>query len=287
MTGVIVVDKPKGISSGEVVRVVKKHSGEKRTGHLGTLDPLATGVLPVCVGKATRLFEYFLKKRKTYLAEFAFGFQTTTLDLEGEIERESDEIPSENQLKKTIKDHFLGKIMQFPPSFSAKKVNGKKACDLARRGIEVKLLAKEIEIFSFELLRKVKEGVFEFEIECSSGTYIRCLARDLAAALGSAGTMINLRRVKSGNFTLEQAVKFGELSREKICENLLSLKEILSDFEKVEVDSENLQKLRSGTEIELKRGKNARYEVCVLSADEVIGIGKVENDRLRMATYFV
>ncbi len=287
MTGVIVVDKPKGISSGEVVKVIKRLSGEKRTGHFGTLDPLATGVLPVCIGKATRLFEHFLKKRKTYLAEFTFGFQTTTLDMEGEIEKKSSQLPSEKQLKTAIKEHFLGKIMQLPPVFSAKKIAGKKAYDLARQGLEVNLSPKEIEIFSFEVLKKIDDKTFEFEIECSAGTYIRSLARDLAKAVGSVGTMSNLRRTKTGNFSLKRAVSFETLTKENIAENLISLKDILTDFEKVEVDTENFQKLRNGTKIELNRGKRPSYEVCVWCENEIVGLGKVEDDSLKITTYFV
>jgi len=287
MIGVIVIDKPKNISSSGVVVRIKKLLNEKKVGHLGTLDPLATGVLPICIGKATRLFDYFLKKQKTYVAQFSFGMQTDTLDLEGKIEKTCEYIPTKNELKDAISGNFLGKIMQMPPDFSSKKVNGQKAYDLARKGQKVELSPKEIEIFEFEIQRKIDEKTFEFKITCSSGTYIRALARDLANCVNSCATMTNLIRTNSGNFSLENAVKFEDLTKEKIEENLISLERIFSDFEKIEIDVEQFRKLRNGTKIEIKRAKNVDNDLCIVCEKNVIGIGKVVNDRLELKTYFI
>lgn len=287
MIGVIVINKSKNISSSGVVVKIKRLLNEKKVGHLGTLDPLASGVLPVCIGKATRLFDYFLKKKKTYIAQFSFGTETDTLDLEGKVEKTCEYIPSKDELFNSINQNFLGKIMQMPPDYSSKKVNGERAYDLARKGEEIRLSPKEIEIFDFQILEQKDNKTFEFEITCSSGTYIRALARDLASSTKTCATMTNLIRTKSGNFSLENAVELESLTREKIEANLISLETILADFKKIEVTEEQLVKLRNGIKIEVIWAKNSDNDLCVLCKKSVIGIGKIANDRLQMETYFV
>lgn len=287
MIGVIIIDKPKNISSSGVVVKIKKLLNEKTVGHLGTLDPLASGVLPVCIGKATRLFDYFLKKKKTYVAQFAFGMETDTLDLEGQTKKSCEYIPTEKELKEAIKQKFIGKILQKPPDFSSKKIDGQKAYDLARKGEKVELSSKEIEIFDFVLEREIDEKTFEFRITCSAGTYIRSIARDLAYSVNSCATMTNLVRTKAGDFCLENSVKLEDLTKEKIEANLISIETILSDFEKIEITKDQFQKLRNGIKIEVIWVKNSHKDICIVFENKIIGVGRIENERLIVQTYFI
>ena len=154
MIGVVNINKPVGTTSSNVVVKIKKLLNIKKVGHMGTLDPLAQGVLPICVGKATRLFDYFLKKQKTYIAQFRFGEQTDTLDLEGNIIDISTNIPTKTEIEKALKV-FIGEINQIPPMFSSKKINGKKAYDLARKGEEIELQPCKITIYDYKLLKQI------------------------------------------------------------------------------------------------------------------------------------
>ncbi|MGN0798347.1 MAG: tRNA pseudouridine(55) synthase TruB [Christensenellales bacterium] len=288
MIGVLVVDKPRGISSSDVVVKVKKLLNEKKVGHMGTLDPLAEGVLPLGIGKATKLFDLYLKKRKEYIATFAFGKQTDTLDLEGEIVETSENIPTREQLEKAIKQNFLGKIKQLPPKFSSKKIAGKRACDIVRGGGEVSLLPCEVEIYNFEVLDEVERGVFRFRILCSAGTYIRSLARDIASAVNSVATMTKLVRTKSGPFLLENAVKFDKLTYSEAYTHIIPLEKVLEDLQRVDVSEKELTKLRNGIKYAKFIGKTSQKEdICVWMDNKVVGLGEVRDDGwLKIKTYF-
>ena len=213
------VDKPSGIVSSTVVNKCKWLSGLP-CGHMGTLDPLASGVLPVGVGNATRLFDYFLNKQKEYIAELTFGVTSDTLDSTGEMIY-GGEIPGEEQIR-SILPKFIGELMQIPPKYSAKNVNGKRGYDLARAGVEFTLPPKKIEVFHVELLGKSEqtENAFRLQIRCGGGTYIRSLARDIAAELGTQAVMSALRRTQSGAFTLENAVPFSVFENDPTIEEL-------------------------------------------------------------------
>lgn len=287
MIGVLNAYKPKNKTSGAVVLAVKKLLNIRQVGHLGTLDPLASGVLPLTIGKATKLFDYFLTKRKTYIAEFTFGYQTNTLDLEGEIEKTCDYIPTESELKNAIKEYFLGKIPQKPPDFSSKKINGQTAHKLARAGIKLDLAPKEIEIYEFELLSKIDEKTFSFKITCSAGTYIRSIARDLGEYVKSCGTMTNLKRTNVGEFLLTDALNFEEFTRENIEKNIIPLETVLSSFDKISVTELEFKKLRDGIKIDIIGAKNTANDVCVCLNGKVVGMGKIAENKLRVKTYFV
>lgn len=287
MIGVLVVDKPRGVTSSNVVVKVKKLLGEKKVGHMGTLDPLAEGVLPLGIGRATKLFDLYLKKTKEYIATFAFGSETDTLDLEGEVVATSDIIPTKEQLEKAIKQNFLGKIKQLPPKYSSKKISGKRACDIIRQGGEVELEPCEVEIYSFDILDEVERGVFRFKILCSAGTYIRALARDIARAVGSVATMTKLVRTKCGPFLLENSVKFDKLSYDEISLHLLSLETVLARNERVDVSAEELAKLRNGIKYAKFVGKSGLNDVAVWNGNKVVGLGETRQDGwLNMKTYF-
>ena len=287
MIGILVVDKPRGVTSSDVVVRVKKLLNEKKVGHMGTLDPLAEGVLPLGVGRATKLFDLYLKKTKEYVATFAFGYQTDTLDLEGNVVETCDTIPTREQLEKVTHESFLGKISQLPPEFSSKKICGKRACDIVRGGGEVKLEPCEVEIYSFEVLDEVERGVFRFAISCSAGTYIRSLARDVARAVGSVATMTKLIRTKCGPFLLENAVKFDKLTSEEIASSIIPLEVALKDMPKVTVTDEELAKLRNGIKYAKFLGKCCEKDLAVWNGSKVVGLGEMRGDGwLKMKSYF-
>jgi tRNA pseudouridine55 synthase len=216
MDGLILIDKEKDITSYDVIRKLKKLLPRKyKIGHAGTLDPFATGLLIVMLGKATKLMDEIHKLEKRYEVKAEFGFATDTQDITGERIKEID--VSVNILKEKIegciKESFLGNISQLPPIYSAKKVNGQKAYDLARKGKEVILKPKEIEVKNFEIVEYDWPYV-KFSITCSTGTYVRTLIDDLGKSLDSLATAIELRRISIGSFELEDAVRSEEISNE-------------------------------------------------------------------------
>ncbi len=246
MLGFININKPSGITSSSVVGKIRRKLMIKKIGHMGTLDPLASGVLPIAVGKATRLFDYFLNKNKKYYAEFEFGYETTTLDSEGDIVKKSKFLPSKQQLLDVL-HMFIGKISQLPPNFSAKKVNGVSAYNLARKNINVELKPSIVEIFDIKLINQLSNSKFAFEITCGSGTYIRAIARDLGVALNTYGTMTKLIRVKSGEgFLIEKSVGLDEfLELENPCDMLIKCDEVFN-FDRYELTDEEYINVRNG-----------------------------------------
>ncbi len=206
------VDKPSGITSGAVVNKCKWLTGVP-CGHMGTLDPLASGVLPIGIGNAARLFDYFLQKEKIYVAEFTFGVTSDTLDSTGELVYGGD-IPTLENVQSVLPD-LVGDIMQMPPKYSAKNVNGKRGYELARAGVEFELTPKQVRIESINCLGKSdKENAFLFRIQCGGGTYIRSIARDMACALGTQAVMSSLRREQSGIFTLGNSIPYAILEED-------------------------------------------------------------------------
>ena len=224
-TGFVNIFKREGDTSTFVVNRIKRLL-RTPCGHMGTLDPLAEGVLPVGVGNATRLFDYFLGKTKTYRARFRFGFTTETLDRESEPVP-CGGVPAAEEIAAAL-PQFTGDILQVPPTYSAVSVNGKRSYELARKGHVVDLTAKTVRVESFTLLKETAEDEFEFEIVCGGGTYIRSLARDLGAALETGAYMTALRRTASGPFTEETAVPLDTLTGENIEEYLIPTEKVLA-----------------------------------------------------------
>ncbi len=224
MTGFLNIFKEEGVSSAFVTNRVKWLC-RTPSGHMGTLDPLASGVLPVGVGNATRLFDYFSDKIKRYTARFRFGATTDTLDREGELTA-GGRIPAEEEIIGAL-PLLTGEIEQIPPRYSAKSVNGKRGYELARAGKEFSLPAKKVRVEEIRLIGRTAPDEFEFSVTCGGGTYIRALARDLAAALGTNGYMSSLVRNASGIFTEETAVPLGKLTRENVGEYLIPTESVL------------------------------------------------------------
>ena len=202
--GIIVLNKPTQMSSSKAVQIVKYALKPKKIGHMGTLDPLGSGVLILGVNKATKLFDKFLNKTKTYKTIFYFGKQTDTLDSEGNVIKE---IPCDIKLDDVINitKSFVGEFDQLPPMYSAKKINGKKAYDLARKGETFELKTRRVIIYDIKCLSQVDKNTFMFEITCSGGTYIRSLCRDMAQKLSTCGTMLAIVRTRCGDYGIDES----------------------------------------------------------------------------------
>lgn len=205
INGIILVNKDRNISSNAVVNKVKHILNAKKAGHLGTLDVLGEGLLPVTLGKGTKLFDFYLNKDKVYRTVFKFGQTSQTLDLEGEIIYDEKDVDITIGELERVLTTFIGKQNQMPPIFSAKKINGRKAYDLARDGEIPALKPKLIEIYNIRCLRKIEKNTFELEIHCSAGTYIRSVCRDIANRLSTYGIMLSIQRTKCGEFDINSS----------------------------------------------------------------------------------
>lgn len=281
MQGIVVVKKEEGWSSFDVVKKIKRIFNTSKVGHLGTLDPMAEGVLPVAIGKATKLFDYYLKKTKTYIADFEFGYETDTLDREGEVINNCNKIPTPQEIRNVLIE-FIGKTMQTPPKFSAVKINGKRAYSLARENKEFEIKPKEIEIRKLELLEQLSNSKFRILIDCSAGTYIRSLCRDIAYKLNSCATMTKLERVRSGNFTLENARTVSEIEKNPQ-EKVISITEALSHLPKINLDEKYFEKLKNGVKITLN--KDAELST-VFVGNILFGLGEIKNKSLVLYSRF-
>ena len=270
--GILIVDKPQGFTSHDVVAKIRKIIGTKKVGHTGTLDPMATGVLVVCIGAATKLVEHFTAKDKVYEAKIKLGIKTNTGDITGNI---TETLPIDNvkqmndeQIKDVI-NSFIGKQKQIPPMYSSIKVNGMKLYEYARKGIEVKVEARDIEIFDISDI-KIKEDEITYTVHCSKGTYIRSLCEDIAKKLGTCGAMSYLRRIKTGKFSIEDSITIEEIQEEKI----YPMEKLFDNKIQIEKD---LNKLLNGMEIECDK-PDGLYS---LYTNHYIGIGKIKDKKLK------
>ena len=251
--GVLNVYKTKDISSNYVVITIKKILKNKKIGHTGTLDPLACGVLPICIGSATKVSEYLLSNDKTYNVKVQFGILTDTYDLEGTILKEDKDLKVDPLKLMDVLKSFVGEYEQVPPKYSALKVNGVRAYDLARKGIDFQLKSRKIKIHNISNI-KINNNICMFTVKCSKGTYIRSLCKDIGEKLGTYGTMIYLERAVSGFFTKETSVNFQDLNEEIILNNIIPIEEIIP-MPKLEIkDEEILKLLLNGVNV-----KNPKY----------------------------
>lgn len=255
MDGIINVNKPAGITSHAVAARLRRLLNERKVGHTGTLDPSASGVLPILVGKATKISDFIMAGEKAYRAEIVFGKTTDTDDLDGEVLSEDTKVSvSKEAFLKVLKD-FVGPMTQIPPMYSAVKQNGKKLYELARQGIEVERTPRKIEIYSLTLC-KFSGNRAVFDVSCSKGTYIRTLCRDMGEALGVGACMGMLIRTRSGRFAIEDAFTLEDieqaLEKDKVSDFLLPLSEALSDYPVIRVADEDQKKVVNGGKLSLR-----------------------------------
>lgn len=274
--GIVTVLKPPAMSSSDVVVDVRKIYETKRVGHLGTLDPEAAGVLPVCVGRAVRLFDYLVDKRKTYLAEIVFGAATDTQDAQGTVTETSDRTVAEDVLDSVL-PQFTGTIVQKPPMYSALKFNGKKLYDLALSGAEIPDKSREVEIFSLRRTETIGPNRFLLEVCCSRGTYIRTLCSDLGAAIGVPAHMAFLLRTASGPFTLDGAFPIAELQRMKeagrLEETLVSCEQAASFLPRLDLRADRRRPAMNG----LPTRTNAADGTYRIYCGGFLGVGAVKD----------
>ena len=274
-SGIVLVNKPKGISSNKVVNIVKHALKAKKCGHLGTLDLEGEGLLPVTVNKGTKLFDFFLQKDKTYEANFVFGIETDTLDTSGKVMKVKEVNFTYFELENAVKG-MIGKYAQMPPQYSAKKVNGKVGYKEARKGGTLNLSPKEVEIYDFKILGEVEKNIYRFEISCSSGTYIRSIARDLAYHLGTYGSMQCILRTRCGVFCLKDAYSLDEIESGNFkvipCDSVFNLPKISLS------EKENF-KILNGQILDISE-KDGEYKLYF--GEKFLGIGEVMSAKLKM-----
>lgn len=252
MDGIFNIYKEKGFTSHDVVAVVRKTIHMKKVGHTGTLDPDAEGVLPVCVGRATKLSDIIMDGHKSYRAMLRLGITTTTEDASGEILETRPVAFDEEKIRRTALS-FIGKQEQTPPMYSAVKVNGKKLYELAREGKEIERKARSIEIYDIRIRRFLPPDCVEMDVDCSKGTYIRTLCADIGKALGCGGHMAGLLRTAAGAFTIENAVRLSQLKewaeRGEAEQHLLSMEEALRGFPKIQISGRFTKLLVNGARL--------------------------------------
>ena len=288
MNGVININKPEGWTSQDVCAKLRSRLHIKKIGHTGTLDPMATGVLPVCIGKATRIIEYYDADYKSYRASMKLGMTSDTLDITGEILETSDcSKVSENAGREAF-NAYTGTIEQLPPKYSALKVNGKRAYELAREGKEFELAARRIEIYSNEIVAYNIDTIV-FEVTCSKGTYIRTMIDDIGRKLGCGALMTALERSGSGFFKIEDAIDIEELcamSDSEIEKRIIPMEETLINLGTIELNDNRVTAFINGND-SYSTGytitQDSVFKNCyrVYNRNSFIGIGSVDNDSLK------
>ena len=282
MNGFLNFYKPSGMSSAYALNKIKHLLPKGETlGHMGTLDPLACGILPVAIGKSTRLFNYLLDKKKTYIAVFEFGYETDTLDKEGKIVFKTNYIPDENIIRNKISS-FIGEIMQIPPVYSAKSIGGERSYALARKGVAEELPPKKVTVLNMELLEKISCSEYKFLIECKGGTYIRSISRDLGRNCNSFATMTALERTRSGIFNKENSITLEQLSACSDIEKLLIPPEKTVDFPEIRLSAEETETVYNGKDFYITY-PDGIYRV--FTPTEFYGIGEIQSGKLKVKAY--
>ncbi len=249
INGWLIIDKPKGMGSTDVVNITRRLFDANKNGHAGTLDPFATGVLPIAFGEATKLIPYVMDGSKEYEFTLKFGSATTTDDIEGQITQSGSKIPSIDEILAVLPS-FIGQIEQTPPAYSAIKIDGKRAYDLARKGIDFDVPTRRIQIDSLDFLAQQSEDSFQFKVKCSKGTYVRSLGRDIALKLNTFGHLTALRRTKCSNFLLSDTILLENLKNmvyeDRRQDSLLPIETALRDIAALAVSAEDAAKLKLG-----------------------------------------
>jgi tRNA pseudouridine55 synthase len=277
LNGLLVLDKPTGMTSRDAVnRIQRQLPRRSRIGHTGTLDPLATGVLVVCLGQATRLAEYVQSMRKTYRTTFLLGSTSDTDDADGTVVASSGAQAIPRSVIESAISTFLGEIEQIPPAFSAAKIGGQRAYDLARKGGDVDLQPRRVTVYGIDVLSYSWPSL-ELEVRCSKGTYIRSIARDLGQRLGCGALVSVLRRVAVGPFTPDQAISL-DASIATICERLRPMAEAVSELPRVIIDEDDAKRLCHGQSI--AGGNASGTAAAFLTTGDLIAIAECSNGRI-------
>ena len=284
MNGILVVNKPLGCTSHDIVYKIKKITGEK-VGHTGTLDPMAEGVLPILIGKGTLLSKYLINHNKKYIAEIQLGIKTDTADREGKI-IETKDVPTEIWNKEKIEhtlNKFVGEQEQTPPMYSAIKVNGKKLYEYARKGKQIEVKPRKIKIYNIKLLDFLQENKqIKIEVYCGKGTYIRTLCEDIATKLQTVGYMKSLKRIQVGNFKIENSIELKELDNSNlkiIKDNLISIEKVFEECPKVELNNRKMQLFLNGVKL-TQNNNNGVYKIYSQNK-KFVGTGIIENNLLK------
>ena len=279
MDGIIIINKPKNCTSHDIVRKAKKAFNEK-VGHTGTLDPNATGVLPLLVGKGTQIAKYIINHDKIYEATLQLGEKTDTADVEGVV-IETKYIPKESlqtEIVNKVLQSFIGKQEQIPPIYSAIKVNGKKLYDYARKGEEVEIQPRQIEIYNMELIEiDVQNKTVEFRVHCSKGTYIRTLCENIAEKLGTVGYMKELNRTKVGEFSIDDSITIEELENANY-NNFITVEDYFENYKNINLNEKKLQLFLNGVQLTWNLEDGIYRVYC---DNQFIGIGTIKNNLLK------
>ena len=277
MNGVLIVNKPEGITSQGTVSKIKRILNVNKCGHAGTLDPLATGVIPILVGSSTKISKYLIEHDKTYNAIIKLGNQTSTGDREGEIIKTA-EVPELNENKIIeVLNSFLGKQIQTPPIYSAIKVDGKKLYEYARENKVIEIPKREIEIYQIKLIKFDKpKNTITFEVDCSKGTYIRTLCEDIAIRLGTVGYMESLLRTRVDKFLLDESYTLDDIEKGNF--ELISMKEIFKEYSNIQLNSRKLELFLNGVNLSFEL-EDGLYNIY--NGENYIGLGTVKNKLLK------
>ena len=278
MEGIIIINKPANYTSHDIVAKVRKALNIKKVGHTGTLDPLATGVLPILLGNGTKLSQYLINHDKEYIATIKLGVKTDTGDIEGNIIEEKKVEEYSNEQVNNVLNMFIGKQKQLPPMYSAIKVKGKKLYEYALKGEKVELEPRDIEIYNIELIENNNKEI-KIKVNCSKGTYIRVLCEDIAKKLGTIGTMKELKRTKVGDFYLENAIELEDLENlELVKQKIITPEKIFEALEIIKLSNEELKQFLNGVKLKNKN-KDGLYRIY--TENKFIGIGKVLENKLK------
>ncbi|MBE6054692.1 MAG: tRNA pseudouridine(55) synthase TruB [Clostridium sartagoforme] len=286
MDGVLNVFKNTGMTSFDVVRIIKKASGTKKVGHTGTLDPEASGVLPVCIGRGTKIIDYIMKSDKIYEVEFKLGIKTTTYDLEGDIIEEKDpSILTDDNILLAV-NSFIGEYNQVPPMYSALKQNGVRLYELARKGIEVEREGRLVNIINIENI-EINNPFVRMKVTCSKGTYIRSLCYDIGEYLEVGAAMTKLNRTKTSKFIEEESVNINDINSENIEGFIISIEEALDSYDKLVVINKYSKLLINGVRVFDRRFTKEKFELDKLYRvyDEdgrFIGLGRSNNQGFKI-----
>lgn len=285
MNGVVVIDKPGGVTSHDVVGMLRKRFGTRRVGHTGTLDPLATGVLPVCVGNATRAADMLTESDKRYRAVLELGKRTDTLDIEGEVLEKKPVTVTEEDVRECI-SCFTGEQEQLPPIYSAIKQNGKKLYELAREGKEVERAPRRINIYSIDVVN-IKLPSVTIDVSCSKGTYIRSLCDDIGQRLGCGAVMTSLRRTAAAGFTIDDAYTIEELDAlEDIHSALKPTDELFSDYPEIRLNEKQERSIVNGVRMTWREGREGQRYRLYSANGRFLCISVIRDMRLNLVKSF-